>query len=130
MLRVSSHKLLVAGAAAALSAFSAVGSEPAEAAWLHGGFRGAGVGAWHGGWGPGWGWGGRYWRGGNGYWNNGWWGPAFAGGLLLVAATYPYWGGYYGYPYYGYGYDSGCWAYRPAYDRWGRYIGRVLVNMC
>jgi hypothetical protein len=102
-----------------------------------GGFR-PGWSAWHGGaWGhPGWaGW---HWHGGCwncGHWRNGWWrGPAFASGLIVgAAATYPYWGGDYGYPYYGYdsyGYDNGCWAYHRVYNRYGHYIGRRLVNVC
>jgi hypothetical protein len=105
-----------------------------------GGFR-PGTGAWHGGaWGHhGWaGWGGRHLHGGCwncGHWHNGWWwSPAFASGLIVgTAATYPYWGGDYGYPYYGYdsyGYDNGCWTYHPVYNRYGHYIGRRLVNVC
>ena len=118
-----------------------------------GGFGGRGFGF------PGRGYGyGGYGYGGYGY--GGWW-PGFATGALLgAAATYPYWGGYYGYPYYGYGYGypyygvgygygypyaaagygygygngngngNGCWVYRRTYNRYGHYIGRRLVNVC
>jgi hypothetical protein len=26
--------------------------------------------------------------------------------------------------------DSGCWAYRPIYDNWGRFLGQAYVNLC
>ena len=161
-MRVSISKSAVAGVAAVvLSAATSLTPAPAEAAFFHGGgfggFHGGGFGGWRGGgWGGGWrpGWGG-YGRGGYGY--GGWWWPGFATGALLgAAATYPYWGGYYGYPYYGYGYGypyygvgygygypyygagygygygngNGCLVYRRTYNRYGHYIGRRLVNVC
>jgi len=63
---------------------------------------------------------------------SGWWWPGFASGAIIgAAATYPYYDYGYGYPdYAGYGYDNGCWVYRPSYNRYGRYIGRRLVNVC
>jgi hypothetical protein len=76
--------------------------------WLGGG------GVWHGG----------YWRGGN--WYGGWWGPAVAAGVLTGAAiaSYPYWGG-------GYGYGAGdCWQVRPTYDAYGNFLGQQSVNVC
>ena len=89
-----------------------------------------GGGGWHGGgWGGGWHGGGSwhpgYWRGG--VWYNGWWGPAIAAGVVAGAlATYPYYG--YGY---GYGYpNNGCWAQRPTYDAYGRYLGNQWVSVC
>ena len=101
---------------------------------FHGGFGGWHGGGWHGGgWHGGWA-GGRgvwhpgYWRGG--YWYNGWWGPAVAAGVLTGAAiaSYPYWGGGYGYG--GYPYGGGCWQYRPTYDAYGNYLGTQSVNVC
>jgi hypothetical protein len=75
-------------------------------------------GGWHGG-----GWHGGGWRGGG--WGWGGFGVGLGTGLLLGAATAPYWGGYgYG-PYYGYGpfyaaygapYGGGCYITR----RWVR----------
>ena len=38
-------------------------------------------------------------------------------------ATYPYWGG-------GYGYGGGCWQVRPTYDAYGNYLGDQSVNVC
>jgi hypothetical protein len=108
----------------------------------NGGWRGGG---WNGGWrGGGWGWRGAGWNGGWGGWRGGWgwnrgwgwggcgwgncggwWGPAFASGVAIGAVgSYPYWGGYYGYP------SSGCWVSRPTYNRWGRYLGRRWVSVC
>jgi hypothetical protein len=96
------------------------------------GGRLGGGGAWHGGgWGGGWHGGGSwhpgYWRGG--VWYNGWWGPAIAAGVVAGAlATYPYWGGGYGY---GDGYsNNGCWQYRPTYDANGQYLGQNWVSIC
>jgi hypothetical protein len=59
-----------------------------------------------------------------GYWNNGWWGPAVAAGVIggAAIATYPYWGGY--------GYGGGCWQVRPTYDAYGNYLGDQSVNVC
>jgi hypothetical protein len=159
-MRVSISKSAVAGVAAVvLSAATSLTPAPAEAAFFHGGgfggFHGGGFGGFHGGGFGGWrggGWGG-YGRGGYGYGAygyGGWWWPGFATGALLgAAATYPYWGGYYGYPYYGYGYGypyygagygygygygygngNGCLVYRRTYNRYGHYIGRRLVNVC
>ena len=92
------------------------------AGWHGGGWHGGG---WHGGGWHGGGWGGRgvwhggYWRGG--YWNNGWWGPAVAAGVIggAAIASYPYWGG-------GYGYGGGCWQVRPTYDAYGNYHRRAV----
>ena len=80
-------------------------------AWGNGGGRwnggngnwNGGNGNWHGGHGHGyyhgsyWGYGGWYYP----YW--GWWWPG-----LTIAAAWPYWYGYYGYPY---AYDPGAWSY-------------------
>jgi hypothetical protein len=90
-----------------------------------GGWRTAGWGGgWHRGWGWRGGWGGCRW-GGCG-WGGGWWWPAgLATGVAL--ASYPYWGGDYGY---GYGYDSGCVQAVPVYSRHGVYLGRRWVNVC
>jgi hypothetical protein len=94
-----------------------------------GGWRRAGLGGWHGagGWhgggfhGGGWRWHAGHWS--HGYWHNGWWGPAVVAGVAAGAfATYPCWGGY--------GYDNGCWAYEPAYDAFGNYLGQQYVNIC
>jgi hypothetical protein len=127
MNRVS--KAIVAGLASlAMGAAVILPSTPASAA----GFR-MGGGGWHGGgWGGGWhggGWGRGawhpgYWRGG--YWYNGWWGPAIAAGVLTGAAiaSYPYWGGGYGYG------EGGCWQYRPTYDGYGNFLGQRYVNLC
>jgi hypothetical protein len=39
-------------------------------------------------------------------------------------ASYPYWGG-------GYGYGGGnCWQVRPTYDAYGNYLGQQSVNVC
>ena len=99
----------------ALAALMALGlsaalplTTPAQAAHFHGGGGGG-----H------WGGGGGHWHGGYGGWRGGGWG-------FGLYAPYPYYG--YGY---GYGpYDDGCYAYRPIYDRRGRYLGRRLVNIC
>jgi hypothetical protein len=67
-----------------------------------------------------------------------WLGPAFAFGALglatgaIIAANqqpyYPYYPAYGAYPpppvY------DGCWQRRPVYDRWGRYLGRQMVDVC
>ncbi len=132
-MRNSVSKTIIAGVAAlAMSAGVVSSTAPAAAGEWHGGGGGWHGGGWHGGgWhGGGWhagGWhGGRTWH--NGYWNGGhwyggWWGPAVAAGLAAGAiATYPYWGGY--------GYNNGCWAYRPIYDAYGRYLGQRYVNIC
>lgn len=81
--------------------------EPASARW---------GGGWHGGgWrGGGWGWGG--------------FGVGIGTGLLLGAATLPYYGGYYGYgPGYGYGYGPYYAAYGGPYSG-GCYIRRRWVS--
>jgi hypothetical protein len=39
-------------------------------------------------------------------------------------ASYPYWGGGYGYG------GGGCWQYRPTYDSYGNYLGSQYVNVC
>jgi hypothetical protein len=146
MVRIS--KTLVAGISAlAMAAAVILPTTPASAGgWGGGGFRGGGFhgggwhgggwhgGGWHGGgWhGGGWGgggwagrgvWHGGYWRGG--YWNNGWWGPAIAAGVIggAAIASYPYWGG-------GYGYGGGCWQVRPTYDAYGNFLGQQSVNVC
>ena len=77
-------------------------------------------GAWH----P------RYYQGG--HWYGGYWGPAVGLGILGLAAgaAIASQGPSYGPgPYYGPGPD-GCAAYRPVYDRWGRYLGRRWVDVC
>ena len=132
-MRNSISKTIVAGLAAlAMSAATvSLPATPASAAWggnWHGGgFGGGWGGGWHGGgWGGGRNWHPGYWRGG--VWYNGWWGPAIAAGIAAGAlATYPYWGG----GGYGYGYpNNGCWAYRPTYDAYGRYLGQNWVSIC
>jgi hypothetical protein len=154
-MRNSISKTIVAGLAAlGLAGAVVLPTTPASAGWSggstwHGGGGGGGWhggawsggntwhggswgGGWHGGgWGNGWhgGWGGGlwhpgYWRGG--VWYNGWWGPAVAAGIAAGAlATYPDWGGDYGF-----GYNNGCWAYRATYDAYGRYLGENWVNIC
>ncbi len=126
-------KAIVAGVAAlGVSAAVVVPTEPALAQWhcggggWHGGGGGWHGGGWRGGWGGGRAWHPGYWNGG--VWYNGWWGPAIAAGVLTGAAiaTYPYWGGY----GYGGGYNNGCWAYRPTYDGYGRFLGQQWVNVC
>ncbi len=105
-MRNSISKTIVAGLAAlAMAAAVVLPTTPASAGW-------SGGSSWHGG----------------GVWYNGWWGPAVAAGIAAGAlATYPYWGG----GYYGYGYpNNGCWAYRPTYDGYGRYLGQNWVNVC
>ncbi len=105
---------------AGIAALSVAGSifattEPATAAFWHGG-GGRGGGGHRGGGGQG---GGRGCIGGGG-----WGGPAVVGGLAagaLLAAPY-----YYG----GYGYGNSCTVYSPMYDAYGNYIGRQLVNVC
>jgi hypothetical protein len=136
-MRNSISKTIVAGLAALGMAGAVVlPTTPASAGWS-GGSTWHGGGGWHGGgWGGGWhggGWG-NGWHGGSwhpgfwrgGVWNNGWWGPAIVAGVAAGAlATYPYWGGgYYDYP------NNGCWAYRPTYDGYGRYLGQNWVNVC
>ena len=150
MRKVMSKVAVAAVAALSLCAALVASSEPASAQFRHGGgfggFHGGmgGFGGWHGnvgGWGGGWrtaGWGGGWhrgwgWRGGWGGcrwggcgWGGGWWWPAgLATGVAL--ASYPYWGGDYGY---GYGYDSGCVQAVPVYSRHGVYLGRRWVNVC
>jgi hypothetical protein len=157
-MRNSISKTVVAGLAAlTLSAAVVLPTSPASAAWgWHGGGWGGGWrgGGWNGGWrGAGWngGWGGWRggWGGGWGGWRGGWgggcWGCGWGWGVGLGAlATYPYWGGYYGYPYYGYGYGygapyygnvnygygGGCRRLRPVYSRTGAYLGRRWVSVC
>jgi hypothetical protein len=53
---------------------------------------------------------------------------ALAAGAL---ATYPYWGGGYGYDG-GYGYGGGgeCWQVRPVYSASGVWLGNRPVNVC
>jgi hypothetical protein len=132
-------KTIVAGVSAlAMAAAVVLPTAPALAggwgggAFHGGGFHGGGFhgggwggGGWHGG---GWGgrggvWHGGYWRGGS--WNNGWWGPAIAAGVIggAAIASYPYWGG-------GYGYGGGCWQVRPTYDAYGNFLGQQSVNVC
>ena len=135
MTRIS--KTIVAGlASVAMAAAIVLPAAPAQAQWhggggFHGGgFHGGGWhgGGWHGGWAGGRNWHPGYWRGG--VWYGGWWGPAIAAGVLTGAAiaSYPYWGGGYGYG--GYGYGGGCWQYRPTYDAYGNYLGQQSVNVC
>ena len=130
-------KTVVAGLASlAMAAAVVLPATPAAAQWRggwhgggwhgggwHGGGWGWHGGGWHGGWAGGRTWHPGYWRGG--YWYNGWWGPAVAAGVLAGAAiaTYPSWGG-------GYGYGGGCWQYRPTYDGYGNYLGSQYVNVC
>jgi hypothetical protein len=117
-MRNSSSKTIVAGVAAlAMAAAVTLPASPASAAWgnnWHGG------GGWHGGGWQGGGWRGGGWRGGWGGWRGGYgyggWGyPGYGWGTAVaLGASYPYWGGYYGYPYYGYpyyGYRYRCWRY-------------------
>jgi len=64
------------------------------------------------------------------------WGPGVAFGVMGLAAgaiiasqAYPYG------PYGGYGYapayaDDGCWVARPAYNRWGHFIGYRRAFVC
>jgi hypothetical protein len=137
-MRKSISKTIVAGLAALTMAAAVIlPTTPASAGWggtWHGG-GGWGGGGWHGGgwhgggWGNGWHGGGSwhpgYWRGG--VWYNGWWGPAVAAGIAAGAlATYPYWGGDYGYGYP----NNGCWQYRPTYDGYGNYLGNRWVSVC
>jgi hypothetical protein len=59
--------------------------------------------------------------------HRGYWGPAVGLGIAglaagaIIASQGPY--------YNGDGYDD-CTRWRPAYDAWGRYIGRRPVNVC
>ena len=129
MTRIS--KTIVAGLSAlAMAAAVVLPTAPAQAQWRGGGFHGGGFhgGGWRGGWAGGRTWHPGYWRGGA--WYGGWWGPAIAAGVLTGAAiaSYPYWGGGYGYG--GYGYGGGCWQYRPTYDGYGNYLGQQSVNVC
>jgi hypothetical protein len=125
MTRVS--KAIVAGLASlAMAATVVLPTTPAVAQWRGGGgWHGGGFhgGGWHGGWAGGRSWHPGYWRGG--VWYGGWWGPAIAAGVLTGAAiaSYPYWGG-------GYGYGGGCWQVRPTYDGYGNYLGQQSVNVC
>jgi hypothetical protein len=63
-------------------------------------------------WGGGWHGGG--WHGGHGGWGWGGFGVGIGSGLLLGAATAPYYGGYYGYGPYAYDY-----GYGPSYAAYG-----------
>jgi hypothetical protein len=124
-------KTIVAGLASlAMAAAVVLPTTPAQAQWRGGGWHGGGWhgGGWRGGWAGGRSWHPGYWRGG--VWYGGWWGPAIAAGVLTGAAiaSYPYWGGGYGYG--GYGYGGGCWQYRPTYDAYGNYLGQQSVNVC
>ena len=120
-MRNSISKAIVAGLASlAMAAAVVLPATPAAAQWRGAGWHGGG---WHGGWGRG-AWHPGYWRGG--VWYGGWWGPAVAAGVLTGAAiaSYPYWGG-------GYGYGGGnCWQVRPTYDAYGNYLGQQSVNVC
>jgi hypothetical protein len=73
--------------------------------------------------------GGHWHRGGGGGW-----GPAVGLGILggaIAGAAIANSGPYYGPgPYYGDGDGDSCWQPRPMFDRWGRYIGRRMVNVC
>jgi len=121
MRKTISKSAVAAVVALSLGAALIASTKPAAAQFRYG------WGGWHGGWG-GWGW-----RGG---WNGcrwggcgwGWW-PFAAGAGLALAATYPYYGGYY-YGGYGYPYDNGCVQLQPVYSRHGRYLGRRWVNVC
>jgi hypothetical protein len=66
----------------------------------------------HARWGGGWHGGG--WHGGHGGWGWGGFGVGLGTGLLVGAATAPYWGGYYGGPF-AYGYGYGPYGYGPGY---------------
>jgi hypothetical protein len=155
MRKVMSKSAVAAVAALSLCAALVASSEPASAQFRHGGFGGGfggfhggmggfggfhggmgGFGGWRGnvggwrtaGWGGGWrgGWGGCRW--GNCGWGGGWWWPAgVATGVAL--ASYPYWGGDYGYCYDS-GYDNGCVQQVPVYSRRGIYLGPRWVNVC
>jgi hypothetical protein len=132
-MRNSISKTMLAGVGAlAMAAAVILPTTPASAGWngnWHGGGWGGGWhgGGWHGGWGGG-SWHPGYWRGG--VWYNGWWGPAVAAGVVAGAlaagalATYPGYGYGYGYP------NNGCWASRPTYDAYGRYLGSQWVSVC
>ncbi len=61
-------------------------------------------------------------RGGAGYVTG------LAAGAILGAG--PYYGDDYGYDDYGYGATDQCYEYRKVYDRWGRYLGVRLVDLC
>lgn len=65
-------------------------------------------------------WGGG-WHGGHGGWGWGGFGVGLGTGLLLGAATAPYYGGYYGYGPYAYDYGYGPYAYGngPYYAAYG-----------
>lgn len=87
-------------------------------------------------WGGGWHGGG--WRGGG--WGWGGFGVGLGTGLLLGAATAPYWGGYGSGPYYGYGgpyyaaygapYGGGCYIRRRwVWDGYGHRVWR-RVRVC
>ena len=147
---VSMRKTVVTAVAAlGMAAAVATVSTPAEAQWHGGGaFHGGGWGGggWHGGgwggggwrggwvgrpgWGGGWGWRRAAWGGGwgGGCWNCGWgwgwdpgWGIAAATvpiGIAIAANGAP-----------GYG-DNRCWVRRRVWDEHGRYLGRLMVNVC
>jgi len=63
------------------------------------------------------------WRGGGWGWGWGALGVGLGTGLLVAAATRPYYGGYYGYGYpaysYGYGYPASSYGYGYSYPAYG-----------
>jgi hypothetical protein len=122
-MRNSISKAMLAGVGAlAMAAAVILPTTPASAGW-NGNWHGGG---WHGGGRGGGSWHPGYWRGG--VWYNGWWGPAVAAGLVAGALTA---GAIATYPYYGYAYpNNGCWASRPTYDAYGRYLGNQWVSVC
>ncbi len=153
---VSIRKTVVTAIAAlGMAAAVATVSTPAEAQWhggggFHGGgwggggFHGGGWGGggWRGGWAgrPGWGggWGWRRaawgpgWGGGwgGGCWNCGWgWGWGWDPGWGIAAATVPLGIAIAANGAPGYG-DNRCWVRRRVWDERGRYMGRLLVNVC
>ena len=48
--------------------------------------------------------------------------PYYAPPVVVVPRPYPYYG--YGYP------NNGCWAQRPTYDAYGRFLGYQWVSVC
>jgi hypothetical protein len=75
-------------------------------------------------WGGGWHGGG--WHGGHGGWGWGGFGVGVGTGLLLGAATAPYYGGYYGYGPYAYDYGNG--PYYAAYGGPYAYSGGCYIR--
>jgi hypothetical protein len=74
--------------------------------------------------------------GGRAFHEHGGFGRGFGAGALGgfaagAAVGYAFAPGYYGY---GYGYDDygygNCYQYNRVYDRWGRYLGVRLVDIC